>query len=176
MLEFYWGCLIFGVLFAILSVLVGEVFSDMFDGIFEFLSIDGPNYIQPMVIVGFITSFGGAGVLLTEKLNWPQYFIILLALFIALLLAAIVYFSYVKPMNQAESSTGFSYQDLIGKIGEVTIPLPAKGYGEVILLIGGGNTNQIAASFDSEEIPAGEKVVVVSIEEETLMVSKLNDL
>lgn len=176
MLELYWGCLIFGVLFALLSVVLGDFLSDMFDGMFDFLSLDGPQIFQPMIIVGFITGFGGSGVILTDTTNFPQFIIVITSLLAAFILSIIVYFTYVKPMQNAEASTGFTYQDLVGKVGEVSIPLPARGYGEVFLQIGSSNTNQIAASFDEEDIPSGTKVVVVEIREETLYVSPLNDL
>ncbi|MBB6452784.1 membrane protein implicated in regulation of membrane protease activity [Salirhabdus euzebyi] len=176
MVEVYWGCLVFGILFAFLSVILGDFLSDMFDGIFEFLSIDGPTFIQPMVIVGFITGFGGAGILLTDYTFFPQPLIIPLALLVATFLSVGVYFLYVKPMNRAESSTGFTYADLVGKVGEVSIPIPKEGYGEVVLSTIGGNTNQIAKSFDNVEIPVSEKVVVVEVKDDTLFVSKFNEL
>lgn len=176
MIELYWGCLLFGVLFAFLSVILGDFLSDMFDGMFDFLSLDGPQFFQPMVIVGFITGFGGAGIVLTDTTNIPQLFIVILSLLLALILSILVYFTYVKPMQNAEASTGFTYEDLVGRVGEVSIPLPATGYGEVMLNIGSSNTNQIAASFDEEDVPTGTRVVVVEIREETLYVSPINEL
>jgi membrane protein implicated in regulation of membrane protease activity len=176
MLELYWGCLIFGIIFALLSVVLGDFISDFFDGIFDFLSIDGPPFLQPMVIVGFITGFGGAGIVMTDYLAVAQVIIIPLAIIIALSLSVFVYYIYVKPMNNAEVSTGFTYADLVGAIAEVTIPLPKEGYGEVLINIGGGNTNQIAASFDQDEIASGERVVVVEVKDDTLYVSKVDEL
>ena len=50
-----------------------------------------------------------------------------------------------------------------GKPGEVIVPIPATGYGEVIVRVGpAGVTSQIAASFDGEPIAAGDRVVVVT--------------
>ncbi len=173
--ELYWGCLIFGIIFAFLSVIIGDLLSDALDGMFEFLSIDGPDYIKPMVIVGFITTFGGSGILLTEYVTSIALIVIPLALIVAFFTSVLIYLFYVKPMNNAEVSTGFTYQDLIGKIGEVSIPLPEDGYGEVTVNIGGGNTNQIAKSFEHHSIPSGEKVVVIDVKESVLLVSKLNE-
>jgi hypothetical protein len=75
-------------------------------------------------------------------------------------------------MQQSENSTGFSMEDLNGKIGEITIPVPETGYGEVMIRIGGGNTIQIAASFDKEEIPSGARVVVIKSGDGVLYVSQ----
>jgi len=93
----------------------------------------------------------------------------------AVLLSSLVYFAYVKPMKGAESSTGFSVQDLIGKIGEVIVPIPAKGCGEVLIKIGAGNTNQIAASSDGEDIPAASRVVVAEVKEGVLYVFRYDN-
>ncbi|KEO82376.1 NfeD family protein [Tumebacillus flagellatus] len=92
---------------------------------------------------------------------------------IGLAIAALVAcFIYLPSMQRAEVSTGFSMQDLVGKIGEVTVAIPAKGgYGEVLIKVGGSFTNQIAGSFSGEPIPEGERVVIIKAEPHTLYVS-----
>lgn len=88
------------------------------------------------------------------------------------LVALIAFFIYLPSMQRAESSTGFSMHDLVGKIGEVTVAIPPKGgYGEVLLLVGASHTNQIAGSFSGEPIPEGARVVVVKAEQHTLYVT-----
>ena len=170
MLEIYWGCLIIGALFAVVTVIFGDLLGHVFDGLFSFLSLDHLDFFQPMVIVGGITVLGGTGVVLTRFTPLPALPVALLSLMSAVLLSSLVYFAYVKPMKGAESSTGFSVQDLIGKIGEVIVPIPAKGCGEVLIKIGAGNTNQIAASSDGEDIPAASRVVVAEVKEGVLYV------
>jgi membrane protein implicated in regulation of membrane protease activity len=174
MLEVYWGCLIGGMLFAFITVIFGDLMSNLFDGLFEFLSFDGPDFLNPMVIVGGITVFGGAGILLSEYTSLVAFAIIIFAVLISITVSIMVYFFYVRPMQQSENSTGFSMEDLNGKIGEITIPVPATGYGEVMIGIGGGNTIQIAASFDKEEIPSGARVVVIKNDDGVLYVSQFS--
>jgi len=41
--------------------------------------------------------------------------------------------------------------------------------------IGHANTNQIAASFDGEPLRAGERVVIVEVRDDTLLVSRLDE-
>jgi membrane protein implicated in regulation of membrane protease activity len=172
MLEIYWGCLLGGILFAFITVIFGDLMSNLFDGLFDFLPLEGPDFLNPMVIVGGITVFGGAGILLSEYTTLVAFAIIMFAVLISIAVSIMVYFFYVKPMQQAENSTGFSMEDLNGKIGEITIPVPVTGYGEVMIRIGGGNTNQIAASFDKEEIPSGARVVVIESVDGVLHVSR----
>ncbi|PWK05222.1 NfeD family protein [Tumebacillus permanentifrigoris] len=88
------------------------------------------------------------------------------------IVALVAYFIYIPSMQRAETSTGFSMQDLVGKIGEVTVSIPKKGgYGEVLILIGGSHTNQIAGSFNGEPIPEGTRIVIVKAERHTLYVT-----
>jgi len=170
MVAFYWGCLAFGALFALISVVLGDILSSAFDGLLDFLSID---FLQPMVIATAITTLGGAGILLTKYSAFSALVCLGLAIVIALLLAVTVFFVYVRPMQNSENSTGFSIQDLQGKIGQVTVAIPSSGFGEVLVRIGAGHTNQIAASFDAVNIADGSQVVVVEIREGVAYVSPL---
>lgn len=170
MLDLYWMCLIGGVLFALVSIVFGDVLGDIFDGFFDSLSFEHIDFLHPMVLVGGITIFGGSGVMLTKYTHMDPGPAAILALMISIAVSILVYFSYVKPMKNSENSTGFSMKDLVGKIGEVTVPIPVGGYGEVILKVGAGNTNQIAASLDQEDIPTGTRVVVGETKEGVLYV------
>ncbi|WP_418791176.1 NfeD family protein [Phosphitispora sp. TUW77] len=175
MLELYWGCLAGGVFFALITVIFGDILGDAFDGVLDALSFDHLDFLQPMVIVGGITVFGGTGATLTMYTSLDSFPVAVISLLAAILLSIAVYFLYVKPMKKTENSTGFSIQDLVGKFGEVTVPVPAKGYGEVLVKIGAGNTNQIAASFDGEELPAGIRVVVAEAKDSVLYVFRYEE-
>ncbi|MEG6512278.1 NfeD family protein [Desulforamulus ruminis] len=175
MLTFYWICLMGGVLFAVITIVFGDILGDLLDGFFEVLSMDGLDLFQPVVLVGGITVLGGTGIMLDQSTNLEAFPILLLSLMASAVISLLVYFSYVRPMKNSENSTGFSMQDLVGKIGEVTIPIPEAGYGEVLIKVGAGNTNQIAASLDEEEIPAGAKVVVIEARDSTVYVFQYED-
>ncbi|MNW02683.1 putative membrane protein YuaF [compost metagenome] len=82
-----------------------------------------------------------------------------------------MYLGVVKPMDRSEMSNGFSMLDLPGKIGEVTVPIPAEGYGEVMVKFGAGNSLHTASSFDKQLLPAGIKVVVVEVKDGVALVS-----
>lgn len=179
MVEVYWACFIGGALFAIVTIIFGDIlghiFDGMFDGIFHAVSGHHLDIFPPMVTVGGITVFGGAGIMLTKYTPFQTAAVILLSLFIAFLVSALVYFVYVRPMKNAENSISFSLADLEGKLGEVSVPIPVKGFGEVILRIGAGNTNQIAGSNDNTEISAGTKVVVGEVRDGILYVFKYEE-
>jgi membrane-bound ClpP family serine protease len=63
----------------------------------------------------------------------------------------------------------------VGKLGEVITPIPQDGYGEILLKVGAGITNEIAGSYDGIEIEAGVRVVVVEVEDSVLYVSKFDE-
>lgn len=168
MITLYWSLLAGGVIFALISVLLGDLLSQAVDGFLDFLSLD---FLQPMVLATTITSLGGAGILLSKYTSLGTLFVLLVSAVIAILLSVIVYFAYVKPMQNSENSTGFSIHDLQSKMGHVTVPIPSQGFGEVLIRIGAGHTNQIAASFEQQDISEGARVVVVEVRDDILYVS-----
>lgn len=175
MIELYWGCLVLGALFAVITIIFGDFLGHVLDGFFDFLSFDHLDFFHPMVIIGGVTAFGGTGVVLSYSTSLAALPVALLSLMTAAILSFVVFFAYVRPMKSAESSTGFSVKELIGKIGEVIVPIPASGYGEILIKAGAGNTNQIAASFDGVEIPVGARVVVAEVREGALYVFRYED-
>ncbi|WP_422660242.1 protease [Paenibacillus sp. EC2-1] len=168
----FWGCLVGGVLFAIVTVLLGDVLSGALDGVLDFLSVD---FLKPVVLATAVTVFGGTGIMLekyTDLSSVPQ---IVLSVLIAILISIAVFFGYVRPMENSENSTGFSIREMAGRIGEVTVPVPAQGFGEVMVKVGAGNTLHIASSFDKKPVAAGVRVVIVDIAEGVLRVSELEE-
>ncbi|TYP72691.1 NfeD family protein [Paenibacillus methanolicus] len=172
----FWSCLAGGILFALVSVILGDWLSLALDGALDFLSLDGHKVFQPTAIVGGITVFGGAGLLLHRYAGTGPASTVTIAILIAIVSAAGLYFLYIRPMERSENSVGYSIRDLAGTLAEVLVPVPAGGYGEVTLKIGGGVTHHIASGYEGESIPAGSKVVVVEVnaQEGTLLVSKVD--
>ncbi|MFP4977962.1 protease [Paenibacillus sp. CN-4] len=168
----YMGCLVLGVIFALVSLLLGDVIGNAIDGMFDFSSV---HMFNPTVIAGGVTVFGGAGLLLTRYTEIGNGAVTVLSLLTAAFMAMLVYLGFVKPMDRSEMSTGFSMRELPGRIAVVTVPLPAAGYGEVMISFGAGNSLHTAASFDRNPIPAGVRVVVVEVKEGVAMVSELDD-
>jgi len=171
--QLYWSCLAGGILFTLVTVVLGDLVSHALHGALDFLSLD---YLNPTVLAAGITVFGGAGIMLTDYLPMPA----ILVFFAAFLLAAgagyLLARYYVKPMKESENSTAYSMKGLPGRIGEVITSIPPKGYGEVLLKVGAGNTNHIAASFEGTAIQAGTRVVIVEVKDHTLFVSRFENM
>ncbi|WP_058300785.1 NfeD family protein [Gorillibacterium timonense] len=172
MLQLYIGCLIFGALFAVVSVLLGDVLSTALDGALDFLSAD---YLNPTVLATFITIFGGTGIMLDHYAVFGAVGIFLVAALTGLAGAILIHLFYVKPMMNSENSTGYSIHGLTGKVGEVIVPIPANGYGEILVRTGAANSNQIAGSFEHTDIQAGDRVVIVEVKDGAVYVSRFEN-
>ncbi|SEN38631.1 NfeD family protein [Lihuaxuella thermophila] len=164
----FWGCLIGGVIFTLLTLLLGDLLAGIMDGLMEF----GFPIFQPITLVGAITVFGGTGLILDQVTLLTPTYLLIWAIIAAILSFFLLYAFYVRPMKNAENSTGFRLADLKGKTGEVTVTIPARGFGEVMILTSAGNTNQIAASAEQVEIPRGSSIIVVEIKEHILYVAR----
>jgi len=176
MLEVYSGFLIFGIIFAFITLVFDDIVGNALDGVFDALAIDGFDFLNPMVFVGGLTVFGGTGVTLTKYSSLSPNTILIIAILAAIVVSVLVFFVYIKPMKNSENSTGYSIFELSGKIAEVITSIPLGGYGEVLVKAGVANTNQIAASFDNEAVPSGTKVVVIEVKESVLYVSRFEKI
>lgn len=166
----FWSCFIGGALFAFLSAIVGDFIGDWLEGIFDAFALD---FLKPIITASAITTFGGAGVLLIRYTALSHSSVVILSTLIALLISILLYFVYVKPMENSENSIGFSDAELPGKLGEVTVPIPSKGFGEIMVKMVGGNTLHTASSWDRCSISAGALVVVVEMKDGVVQVSEL---
>jgi membrane protein implicated in regulation of membrane protease activity len=172
MLEIYWICLIFGICFAFATIVLGELLGQVVDGICDFVAGEHLEWLEPMLIVTWLTVFGGSGILANYYTNFDVPVTLLVSVLAATILCILLYFAYIRPMRNSENSTGVSQKDLRWKTGEIIVPVPAHGYGEVLIRVGAMNTNQIAASYHQEDLPAGCQIVVVEIKDGVVYVAK----
>ncbi|MCR8656085.1 NfeD family protein [Paenibacillus endoradicis] len=170
----YWGCLIFGILYTIVVVIFGDVLEGALDASLEWLQLDNLPLIQPITLVGGLAIFGGAGILLMHYTDFATAMVILISICIGIIGIILIYFVYVKPMENAEMSTSYSMLELVGKEAVVTTPVPVEGFGEVIVKTIAGITSHIAASYDKQPIAAGNHVVVVEVHESILYVAEIH--
>ncbi len=170
MYDVFWGCLIGGILFGTVSLLFGDGIGDAFDGLLDGIGLDGLDALHPMTIMSAITLFGGAGILFSDYSKIEPMPIVLFSSAIGVVGAVVLFFAYVRPMRKTDSSLGFSEKDLIGKMAEVSIPIPEKGHGQVEVRFGSQLTYQIARSYDGRPIPVDTRVVVIGVEEGVLSV------
>lgn len=171
MVTVFWGLLIFGILYALISLLFSDIIEHAFESLVGDLHLP---FLQPTILVSGLTVLGGAGILLTKYTTLSALWVILLAVVAAIIISTFVFFLYIKPMQNSEVSLSYSIHDLVGSIAEVSIAIPAKGCGEVIVKKGIGHSNHIASSWDKQNIPQDTRVVVVEVSDDTLYVTPLD--
>lgn len=170
----FWICFLIGVVYTVVVVIFGDALAGAFDASLEWLQLDNLPMIQPMTLMSGLTIFGGAGIVLLQFSFLTMTVVVLAALGIAVVGVIIVYFLYIKPMANAESSIGYSIYDLVGKEAQVIVPIPAEGYGEVIVKTIGGIASHTAASYGQVEIAGERSVVVIEVQDGVLLVSEIN--
>ncbi|MEF2965029.1 protease [Paenibacillus sp. M1] len=166
----FWSCFVGGAIFALISTILGDIIGSWLDGVFDAFAAD---FLKPVVSASAITTFGGAGILLVRYTELGSTATLIIAALIALACSALIYFAYVKPMENSENSIGYSHNELPGKLAEVTVPIPPKGYGEIMVKFVAGNTLYTASSWDRRNIPAGALVVIVDLKDGVARVSEL---
>lgn len=173
MLTVFWICFLIGVLYTLVVVIVGDVIAGALDATFEWMHVDAAPYIQPLTLMGGLTIFGGAGILLTKFTAFSSFLIISISIAIAVVGIVLLYFFYIKPMDQAETSTALTMNDYVGREAEALTTIPNSGYGEIMVKTINGMSNHTASSYNQQEIPLGSKVVVVEIEDGVMLVAEI---
>ncbi len=182
MLYVYIGCLTFGGVYSILSLLLGGHGVDHgADAGLDHGADHGdlPSPFNPLVIASAITTFGAAGLIGTLGLGFGNILSLFFALGLAGVVGAAIFFGVVKLMYGEESDSTFSQNDLIGVEAEVITPVPKNGLGEVVCSIRGIRYNLTAKNDCEESIQKGEKVRIKEVENNTAIITKkmtLDDL
>lgn len=153
-----------GLVCTFVTLFLGDAVSDWFH------SLHLP-VLQPILWVSGLTAFGGTGFLITRLTSYSPLTSLGLAALGGVSLSIAAYFIWVEPMRDAEASTGYSMQELVGRVGEVWTTIPEKGLGEVLITMVSGTTNHMAASFTEEPIREGTQVLVVEVRDHVLYVT-----
>ncbi|WP_068618204.1 NfeD family protein [Paenibacillus tuaregi] len=157
-----------GLVFAVLSIFVGDIFHlhvDVSGGHFPYLS--------PTTIAAFITVFGGLGYFLIINTSLSQVLISAISVFAAIVVSACMFFFIVVPLQAAHKSTARSAKDLIGKSAVVVSPITGDSRGEIVYEQGGTRLSAPARSNSGEMIYKGETVIVLDEAAGTFLVAKL---
>jgi membrane-bound ClpP family serine protease len=78
-------------------------------------------------------------------------------------------FAAFKALRTAESTDTFSLEEMVGATGRVSVGIPAKRFGTVLISFAGASHN-LTATADAE-IPSGQAVKVVGVAGTNLVVA-----
>ncbi|MGG0717359.1 NfeD family protein [Robertmurraya massiliosenegalensis] len=145
----------------LLYILLG----DLLEGLAELIP-----FINPALILAFITFFSASGYLFELLTSLNSMIIVIISILIALLLDTLLNIFILIPLSSAQESLAYSNHSLRGRIGKVIIPIPEDGFGEVILKSASGTVAKSAVSFKGESIEEGQNVLVVEVQNGVLHV------
>jgi hypothetical protein len=161
-----------GFLFLLITFLFGEIFEGLNFGhdIGHDIGHDGPGIFSARVLSVFATAFGGFAAIVTYQ-GYGLLASLLLGLVGGVALGAMIYY-FARFLYNQQSSSMVTSADLIGRTAEVTVSIPADGFGQVRCLIGESMVDKIARSNDGTEIPYNSQVLIEEITGESVIVSR----
>lgn len=138
---------------------------------FADVSIESIPLLDPAVILSFITFTSAAGYLLERFFNLSSIVNFVIALVIAGLLTALLYYFLLIPLRSAEVSLAYTDESLESQVGKVIVPIPIDGFGEIVIETVNGIISKRAASFHQVEIPYDTQVLIIEMRDGTAMVA-----
>jgi membrane protein implicated in regulation of membrane protease activity len=127
--------------------------------------IDTPDVsvspLSPITIASFVTSFGGIGVLATQFFEVDPRISLLWATGGAVIISGLMFLFYSQVLIRAQGSSEVRRGELIGLLGEVTVPIGETATGQVTYSTKAGRMSSMARSADGSAIPRGQFVKIV---------------
>lgn len=141
------------------------LFADVIEGAGEAL-----GFFNPTTILAFITILAGSGYLFESLTSLSSILIPIFGAVIALIISFLLHFFILVPLKSAEESLVYTEESLGGRVGKVIIPIPADGFGEVVIESLSGMISKPAASYDNIPIQEGNRVLVIDVVKGVLQV------
>ncbi len=159
-------CLLAGGGMLLLTLIVDDIFGGLLGAIH--LGFDVAGVSPTPMLLGFVAMFGVGGLFGIHGVSASPAVATLIGV-VAGLVGSSVVFGAFKVLRQAESSTTFSLQEMVGASGRVSVGIPANRFGTVLISFAGASHN-LTATADAE-IPAGREVKVVGVAGTNLVVA-----
>lgn len=200
MLKVFQVCFVTGVLFSVVSFLMGRIsdFSHMGADTGTDIHFDHDVHIdlhpdsglhadmdtaaaspelsvsplKPIVLATFVTVFGGVGLICTINDLSPAASVII-SLVSGAAAAFFIYRCIIVPLYRAQNTNTVSRKMLRGSIARVSLPIRGDAFGKITYTAGGNICSAPARSADGEDIEGGDPVVIVNIEKNTFYVKKI---
>ena len=111
----------------------------------------------------FFAAFGSAGLLLHYLTDTPDSLGVWLSAAVGMVSGCSVWF-LVRTLRRSEVSSGASDQDVLGKEGQVLVPINGLNPGRIRCTVKGDIIDFLATSEDATPIAAGTSIIVVAME------------
>jgi len=155
-------------LFGLAAIMVLYLFfGDAVDGIGE-----GIMFLNPTVLLSFLTFTAAGGFVLEWLTSWNSLFNLAIAAVVSGVLSVLLYFFVLLPMKSAEVSMAYTDESLVEQVAKVITPIPADGFGEIVFETVNGLIPKRAAGLDNEQIDYGSEVLVIKVKDGTFFVKE----
>ncbi|MFH9292259.1 hypothetical protein [Streptomyces sp. NPDC017520] len=132
-MTIFLGLGIAGIVLLALSLIFGGILEGLFDGVLDGL-FDG--LLSLPVIAGFLSMLGFGGAIVLGSTGAGTFLATVVGV-VAGLVAAWLTWKLSKALMRDQTAATPRGSDLIGTSGSVVTAIPAEGYGEVLLRLGG---------------------------------------
>lgn len=139
---------------------LGDVDVPDLDADLDVGEIDGLSAISPITIATFITGFGAIGIIAKQLFGVSGPISLLWATGGGLLLAGLMFVFYSRFLIGSQGSSEVRVDHLIGKVAEVTAPIPPDSIGEIALVAQGARVTYPARSSLGQAIGRGALVTI----------------
>ncbi len=181
------GCFLFGLIFTVLSLLIGFADVGLHDiGVHADHGDAGGHDLFGNEVIGgllnvssilaFLTWFGGIGYVARQGAGIVAPIAVVIGIFGGLVAALAVSWFMVKVLRPAGKELNPADYETVGVIARVTSSIRAGGYGEIVYELGGTRQVGAARGVNDEPIPRGAEVIVLRTERGTAIVDTVENL
>ena len=136
---------------------------------------DVAPFLNPALILAFITFFSATAYILELVTSLSSIIIAIISAVIAFILASVLHVFVFIPIKSAEESLSYTEESLKGRVGRIILSVPEDGFGEIIIESKSGTISKPATSYDHEPIAEGKRVLVIDVKDGVLYVVPYED-
>ena len=167
-------CLVFGLLFTLISAFAGHLFGGHDGGDvgtgghaeagFDHTGLPGISFFSPTVMCSFITAFGAFGIIFTKiDSTSSPWMSAPLAVAGGGVVAWIAFLLFNAMFKKTQSSSESRVSTVVGMTASVVSPIPENGVGEIAYVQGGTRYTAPARSEKGAAIVSGHPVKITRI-------------
>ena len=135
------------------------------------VSVESFPLLDPAIILSFITFTAAAAYLFERFFSFTSFVNLIIAVVIASIFTALLYFFLLIPLRSAEVSLAYTDKSLESQTARVIVPIPLDGFGEIVIKGANGIISKRAASYHDVEIPYDAQVLIIEMREGTAYVA-----
>ncbi len=129
--------------------------------------------LSPATISIFLATFGGVGIILTSLFRLNLYVSLPVSAGAGIVVSGLMMFIFYHLFTRVQASSEARTMDAIGLTGEVTVPVPEEGVGEVAYILRGARLVSSARSQTGRPVPRHSAVRIIRQVGNTLYVEPL---